>query len=70
MGATGRKSTVIFDSHLQLVTGGLTDVILIVLAAVHLQFHGRFFFFFRISLRPVLGIVAAFDVGTVWSSHS
>ena len=52
---------------LKLVTGGLMSVILIVLSAVSLQFQGRFV---PISLRPVLGIVAASVMATVWSSWS
>ena len=41
---------------LKLVIGGLTSIILIVLSTVNLQFQGQFV---PISLRPVLGIVAA-----------
>ena len=41
---------------LKLVISGLTSVISIVLGTVNLQFQGRFV---SISLRPVLGIVAA-----------
>ena len=52
---------------LKLVTGGLTSVILIVLGAVNLHFQGQFV---SISLRPVLGIVAAYVMATVWSSCS
>ena len=37
--------------------GGLTRVILLVLDAVNLQFQGQFV---SISLRPILGIVAAY----------
>ena len=55
--------TVIF----KLVVGGLTSVILIVLGTVNLQFQGPFV---PISLWPVLGIVAAHVLGTVWSSCS
>ena len=55
--------TVIFT----LVIGGLTSVILLVLGTLNLQFQGPFV---PISLRPVLEIVAAAVVGTVWSSCS
>ena len=40
---------------------------MIVLGTVHLQFQGRFA---SISLRPILGIVAAYVMATVWSSCS
>ena len=50
--------TVIF----KLVTGDLTSVIVIVLDTVDLQFQGPFV---PISLRPVLGIVAAYVVAAV-----
>ena len=50
---------------LNLVIGGLTSVILIVLGTLNLQFQG---WFVPISLRPVLGIVAAYVMATVWSS--
>ena len=52
---------------LKLVIGGLTSVISIVLDTVNLQFQG---WFVPISLRPVLGIVAAHVMATVWSSCS
>ena len=52
---------------LKLIIGGLTSVILIVLSTVNLQFQGRFV---PLSLRPVLGIVAACVMATVWSSCS
>ena len=52
---------------MKLVIGGLTSVILIVLSTVNLQFQGRFV---PISLRSVLGIVAAYVMATVWSSCS
>ena len=55
--------TVIF----KLVLSGLTSVILIVLSTINLQFQGQLV---AISLRPVLRIVAAYAVGTVWSSRS
>ena len=48
---------------LKLVIGGLTRVILIVLSPVSLRFQGQLV---PISLRPVLGIVAAYVLGTVW----
>ena len=48
--------TVIF----KLVMDGLTRVILVVLGAVNLQFQGQFV---SISLRPILGIVAAYVMG-------
>ena len=54
------------DTHLQIVTGGLTSVFLTVLGEVNLQFQGPFV---PISLRPVLRIVAAHVLGTVWSSY-
>ena len=52
--------TVIF----KLVISGLTSIILVVLGTVDLQFQGPLV---PISLRPVLRIVAAYVVGTVWS---
>ena len=52
---------------LKLVIGGLTCVISIVLSTVNLQFQGRFV---SISLRPILGIVAAYVMATAWSSRS
>ena len=52
---------------LKLVIRGLTSIILIVLTTVNLQFQGQFI---PISLRPVLGIVAAYVMATVWSSCS
>ena len=51
----------------RLVVGGLTSIILIVLGTVNLQFWDQFV---SISLKPVLGILAAHDMGTVWSSCS
>ena len=50
--------TVIF----KLVIGGLTSAILIVLGTVNLQFQGPFV---PVSLRPVLGIVAAHVLGSL-----
>ena len=52
---------------LKLVLGGMISVILIVLSTVSLQFQGQFV---PISLRPVLGVVAAYVMATVWSSCS
>ena len=52
---------------LTLIIGGLISVILIVLGTVNLQFQGGFV---SISLRPILGIVAAHVMATVWSSCS
>ena len=52
---------------LKSVIGGLTSVILIVLSTVNLQFQGRFV---SISLRPILGTVAACVTATAWSSCS
>ena len=48
----------------KLVIGGLTSVILVILGTVNLQFQGLFV---PISLRPVLRIVAAHVLGSVWS---
>ena len=50
--------TVIF----KLVIGALTSIILVVLDMVNLQFLGRFV---SISLKPTLGIMAAYVMGTV-----
>ena len=50
-----------------MVIGGLTSVILIVLSTVSLQFQGLLV---PISVRPVLGIVAAYVMATAWSSCS
>ena len=52
---------------LTLVIGGLISVISIVLSTVNLQFQDQFV---SISLRPVLGTVAAHIIGVVWSSCS
>ena len=52
---------------LKLIIGGLTSVILIVLGTANLQFHVRFV---PISLSPILGIVGAYVIATVWSSCS
>ena len=60
-----RNSTVSSDSHFKLVISGLTSIILIVLGTVNLQFQGPCV---PISLKPLLRIVAAHIVGTVWSS--
>ena len=51
----------------KLVIGALISVILVVLGTVNLQFQGPFV---PISLSPVLGIVAVYVMGTVWSSGS
>ena len=51
----------------KLVIGGLTSIILVVLGTVNLQFQGPFV---PIPLRPVLGIMVAHVVGTVWLSCS
>ena len=50
-----------------MVVGGLTSVILIVLGTVNLQVGGLFV---PVSLRSLLGIVADYVLGTVWSSYS
>ena len=52
---------------LKVVFGFLTIVILIVLGTVNLQFQSQVV---SISFRPVIGIVAASVVGTVWSPRS
>ena len=52
---------------LTLVFGGLISVILIVLSTINLQLQGQFV---PISLSPVLRIVAAYVMATVWSSCS
>lgn len=66
-GHTQKQHSLIRGSSWNGSCGGLTSVILIVLSAVHLQFQGRFV---PISLRPVLGTVAAYVTATVWSSCS
>ena len=48
---------------LKLVTDGLTSVILIVLSTVNRQFQHSFF---PILLRPILRIVTAYVMATVW----
>ena len=48
---------------LKLVTGGLTSVILIVLSTANHQFQHSFF---PILLRPILRIVSAYVMATVW----
>ena len=55
--------TVIF----KLIIGGLTCVMLVVLGTVNIQFQGLFV---PISLRPVVKLVAAYGMSTVWSSCS
>ena len=52
------------SSQLQIVTGGLTSVVLIVLDTVNLQFRGLFV---PICLRPVLGFVAAYVLCTIFA---
>ena len=52
---------------LNLVNGGLTDVILIVLGIGNLEFQGPIV---SISLRPVLRTVAADVMSRFWSSCS
>ena len=47
--------------------GDVNSVILIVLSTGNLHFQG---WFFPISLRPALGIVAAYAMATAWSSCS
>ena len=48
----------------KLVIGGLTSVILVILGTVNLQFQGRFVL---ISLKLILGTVAAYVMAIVWS---
>ena len=48
---------------LKLVISGLTSIILTVLSTVNYQFWDQFF---PISLRLVLGILAAYVTATVW----
>ena len=50
---------------LNLVIGGQTSIILIVLGSVNLQFHG---WFVSIALKPTLGIVAAHVLVIIWLS--
>ena len=64
---TCRNSTVISNSHLQLVISGLTSIIWVVLGTVTLHFQGAFV---PISLWSGLRIVAAHVLDTVWSSCS
>ena len=52
---------------LKLVISVLSSVFLIVLSTVNLQFQGQFV---PASLQPVLRIVAACVMATVWSSNS
>ena len=59
--------TVIFQLVIVGLTAILTLVLLIVLGTVNLQFQGPFV---PISLRPILGIVAAHVLGAVCSSCS
>ena len=53
---------------LKLVISGLISIILIVLSTVDLQLQGQFFAFFFLS--PVLRILAAYIMVTVWSLYS
>ena len=53
--------------NLKSVISGLTSVILGVLGTVNHQFQALFV---SISLRPVLGMVAAYVMATAWSSCS
>ena len=62
-----RNSNQLCQSSWNWSCGGLISVILIVLSTVNLQFQSRFV---SISLRPVLGIVAAYVMATVCSSGS
>ena len=55
------------SSNLEISHCGLISIILVVFGTVTLQFWGPFV---PISLRPVLRIVAAYVVGTIWSSYS
>ena len=66
-GPTCRKQQSALTVIFKLDIGSLTGIILIVLGPVNLQFQGQFV---TISLRSVLGTVAAWVVGTVWSSWS
>ena len=50
---------------LKSVISGLTSITVIILGTINLQFQG---WFVPISLRPILGIVAAYVIATVWSS--
>ena len=52
---------------LKLVVDDLASVILIVLGTVNFQFQR---WFVPISLKPVLGIVAAYVIATIWLSCS
>ena len=52
---------------LKLIIGGLTSVVSYILSTDNLQSHGRFV---PVSLRPVLRILAAYVMATVWSSCS
>ena len=59
-----QNSRVISNSHPQLITSGLTSIILDVLGPVYLHFPGALA---PISLWSVLGIVAAHVLGLAWS---
>ena len=62
-----RQHTQLWQSSWNWSCGGLISIFLIVLSTINLQFQGRFV---PISLRPVLRIVAAYVMATVWSSCS
>ena len=66
-GATCRNNSQLWRSSWNWSCGGLTSIILIVLSTVNLQFQGQFA---PISLSPILRIVAAYVMVTVWSSCS
>ena len=61
------ERAVISNSHLQLVISGLTSIILVALGTVNLQLQDALV---PMSLRSILGIVAAQVLSTVWSSCS
>ena len=65
-GAMCRNSTVSSDSHLEIGHAVVWSASFW-LSSVNLQFEGRFV---PVSLRPVLRIVAAYVMATVWSSCS
>ena len=59
---TGQSALIVI---LKSVISGLTSITVIILGTINLQFQG---WFVPISLRPILGIVAAYVIATVWSS--
>lgn len=59
-GATGSP-----NSRLEVVKGGLASIILIALSTVNRQFQG---WLVPVSLKPFLGIVAAYITAAVWPS--